>query len=221
MGASRSNSGKPMEFYTLKAKVDEQNKPFFAKLEKVNDVWTDTGTFDTIEGMLNGAKIEEKDLKEYGKKKFFVLFLEDENGVCKVDMSHNAVTYSIINSLSSCADKMGKFTINVYRAKPEVKDGKTYHNGRASVKKDGQKTEWFVKPQDTPKKVPVMVGDEPFMKDGKQVFDDTKVRKYWETIFETAIVGKIGSSNREPAPEAAPPDTNAISGNKHGDDLPF
>lgn len=222
MGASNSNSGKPMSFFALKAKVDEQNKPFFMKTEKINDVWQQTGTFDTITGMLSGAKIEEKDLKEHGKKKFFVLYLEDEDGVMKLDMSHNAVTYSIINSLSTCADKISDFAINVWRSKPvEAEGGKVYYNGRAGVKRGGEKTEWFVQPAGIPRKEPVMVKDKPMIKDGKQVFDDTEVREFWEKMFTDQIVKVIGSGSSIPAANTSGSENTSTAQDDVNDDLPF
>ncbi len=221
MGASNSGGGKPMSFYALKAKVDEQNKPFFAQTEKVEGTWKETGTFDTLTGMLSGAKIEEKDLGTHGKKKFFMLYLEDDNGISKVQMSHNAITYSIINSLASCADTISDFSIQVYRAKPEVRENKTYHNGRAAVKRGKEKTEWHINPKDAPKKVPVMVGDEPFLQDGKQVYDDKKVREFWETLFTTAIISKVGEWNATPKPEASATTTANTTTTTQEDDLPF
>lgn len=218
MGGSNSNSGKPMTFFALKAKVDEQNKPFFSQSEKVNDTWQSTGKFDTITGMLSGAKIEEKDLKEHGKKKFFVLYMEDENGVYKVDLSHNQISYSIINSLASCCDKISTFSIGVYRAKPVEKEGKTYYNGHAKVQINGKKTEWQVRPADAPKKEPVMVKGKPMIKEGKQVFDDTEVREFWENLFMQSIVAIIGSGRAtSPATES----DSSTSNTSPKDDLPF
>ncbi len=197
MGATNSGSGKPMQFFALKAKVDEANKPFFSQSEKIDDVWKQTNTFDTISGVLSGAKIEEKDLKGHGKKKFFVLYIEDDNGVCKLDMSHNNITYSIINSLAHNCNSLSNYSIQVYRAKPVEKDGKTYHNGRAAVKIEGKNTEWFIQPYDAPKKEPVMVKGKPMMKDGKPVYDDTEVREFWEKMFTDRIVSVLGTKSTQ------------------------
>jgi hypothetical protein len=214
-----------MQFYSLKAKVDEQNEPFFAQSENVDGVWKETKTFDTMSGVIVGAKIEEKDMGTHGKKKFFMLFMEDEEGICKVQMSHNQVSYGIINSIASCVDKISKFTMKVYRKKEE-KDNKTYWNGRSIVSKEGlKKTEWLVKMDTVPKKIPVMVDNEQLIQDGKPVFSDKKVREFWENIFTNTIIAKVGDGGNKPEPAINTVNNNGADNTnvtaKNGDDLPF
>lgn len=227
-GPKNSSGGKPVLFLSLKAKADEQNKPYFVQAEKKESGWALTNEFDTLEGMLSGAKIEEKDMKEYGKKNFFVLYIEFDEGVMKVDMSHNAVTYSIINSLASCANKLNNFSIAVYRTKNvSEKDGKTYYNGRAAVKMEGEKTEWFMNPQDAPKKVALMTKskgkDVPMLKDGKQMYDDSELREHWETVFTEQVIGKIGSGKTASAGsgDQGSGATETFTASTQEDDLPF
>ena len=129
MGEKNSGSGKPMAFYQLNGKCDKDVKPFFQKSEKIGDHWEKTKTFDTLSGLLTGAKIEEKTFAD-GKKNFFVLFLSDDEATRKIQMSHNQITYAIINSIAGGVDCNSEYEISVYRKQSE--DGK-YWNGRAKV----------------------------------------------------------------------------------------
>ena len=223
-GPKNSGGGKPMLFLSLKAKVDAENKPYFIQSEKRDNGWALTNEFDTLEGMISGAKIEEKDLKEHGKKKFFVLYIEYEEGVMKVDMSHNAITYSIINSLASCVDKISDFSIGVWRAKTENEKG-TFYNGRAKVLKGGEKTEWAFRWEDVPRKEPVMSKGKQMVKDGKPVWDDTDMRAWWEEKFQKHIVAKVGTGKQKEEKPATSSQGSGVgetfSSSGPEDDLPF
>jgi hypothetical protein len=229
MAGSNSES-KNYEFYSLKAKVDESNEPYFGQTEKVEGKWKETKRFDTMNGVIVGAFIDEKEFKPgEGKKKFFVLLMEENGTIAKVAMTHNQVAYGIINSIASCVDKLSKFSIKVYRDKPTTGDnGKTYYNGKSFVKKENNKTEWHVRMQDAPKKEPVMLagGVQYKTPDGKLVFDSTKVQAFWENIFTIAIVGKVGTGKpTAPAAEATQNNTAAATNTfvpqSQEDDLPF
>lgn len=226
MAGSNSES-RNMEFYSLKAKVDESNEPYFSQTEKVDGKWKETKRFDTMNGVIVGASIEEKEFKPgEGKKKFFVLLMEENGILAKVAMTHNQVTYGIINSISSCVDKISNFSIKVYRDKPTVSDGKTYYNGKSFVQKEKQKTEWHIRMQDAPKKQPVMLaGGKPYMVDGKQVYDASEVQSFWEKIFKTCVIDMVGDGKNTPTTSTKEVvrdlnvNTSASSGVE--DDLPF
>ncbi len=216
MGAGNSES-KSMKFYSLKAKVNETDTPHFAQIEKVGDKWQATNKFDTMSGMLSSAVIEEK---EYQGAKFnvFVLVFADDNETSKVELTHNSITHNIINCLATDCNTIS--TYKIYVDKKKSKDGK-YTNGRAFINMDGEKDamRWSIDPQSAPKKVAVMVGDKPFLNQGKQVFDDSEVRKFWENIFNE----KIASKFKKPSESSAT--TNSIISGANvideNSDLPF
>jgi hypothetical protein len=231
MAGSNSES-KNMEFYSLKAKVDETNEPYFAQSEKVNNKWENTKRFDTMNGVIVGASIEEKEFKAgEGKKRFFVLLMEENGTTAKVAMTHNQVTYGIINSIASGVDTLLPFSIKVYRDKPTTgENGKIYYNGKSFVKRNNQKTEWHVRMQDAPKKKPIMLEGGVQYKDpsGKPMFDASAVQAFWENIFKIAIVDKVGSGkpaatvNNNPAAAATNTgNNNSFIPNSQEDDLPF
>jgi hypothetical protein len=222
--AGSNSEGQNLEFYSLKGKVDEVNVPHFVQSEKVEGKWKGTKTFDTMNGIIIGAAIEEKEFKPgEGKKKLFILKMEENGVVAKVAMTHNQVSYGIINSIASCVDTISKFSIKVYRDKPVAgENGKTYYNGKSFVKKEGQeKTEWLVRMQDAPKKQPVMLGGgKPYLVDGKQVYDASEVQAFWENIFKTAIIDKVHPAGVA-KPAAATTGANSFVPNSQEDDLPF
>lgn len=214
MGEKKSGSDLPMKFYALMAKVDADNKPYFRKSEKVDNAYKETGQFDGLTGMITGAKIEERQFDD-GKKKFFVLYLTDEEAVRKVQMSYNQIAYSIINSLAGSIDTISDFAISVYRKQSE--DGK-YWNGRAKVLRAGQKTEWNHNPKDAPQRELITKKDgvTPILKEGKKQYDDTDVRKFYEDLFIDKIVSLVGKKTPEPTSEGT--GTNSST---QEDDLPF
>jgi hypothetical protein len=123
MGA-RNPESKNVKFYSLKAKVDATNDPFFSLTEKVNDSWQQTATFNEMFGVITKAEILEREF-EGKKSNYFRFQLTDENEVSYVDMTHNGITYSILNSLASDFDTTKEISIRVYK-KEQEKDGKTY-----------------------------------------------------------------------------------------------
>lgn len=190
MGASNSES-KSMKFYSLKAKVDETNSPHFAQTEKVDGAWKVTNQYDTISGMLDSAEIVEKEYKG-AKFKSFIFVLSDDKETSKLELTHNSITHNIINCLATDCNKLN--TYKIYVDKKKSKDGK-YMNGRAFVTIEGQKEslKWSIDPQSAPKKVAVQVNGQPFLQQGKQVWDDADLRKFWEGIFVSKIQNVLGA----------------------------
>lgn len=220
MGAGNSES-KNMKFYSLKAKVNETDTPHFAQIEKVGDKWQATNKFDTMSGMLSSATIEKK---EYQGASFnvFVLLFTDDNETSKVELTHNSITHNIINCLATDCNTIS--TYKIYVDKKKSKDGK-YTNGRAFINMDGSQEamRWSIDPQLAPKKTAVMGADgKPFIQAGKQVYDDSKVREFWEGIFNEKIAIKF----KKPAAGSATTNTNnsMVSDANvidDGSDLPF
>ena len=200
MGATNSAS-KQMKFYSLKGKASAEESPNFALTEKVADKWQVTGNFDTIFGYLNSAEIKEK---EYNGAKFnvFVLEIQDNNETSKVEMTHNSVTHSLINSLATDCNKMDEYSFVV---KKKQDKSKKYWNGAAYVNVKGKKESlrWSIDPQSAPKKEPVMVNGTQFIQNGKPVWDDSKVRAFWENIFRNKIIGALGNSTPKVASTTA------------------
>jgi hypothetical protein len=185
MGASNSNTGKNTKFYQLKAKADETNTPYFGLSEKGADgKWTITNKFDTMSGMLTSATIKEREY-EGVKSKLFVLVLEDGEETSQIEMTHNMISHSIINSLASSVDST--YSIQLYK---KQENGKWW--GKVSVKNSGQKTNWKIDPKTAPKKEQVMMPDgNPFLQNGKPVYDDSKLRAFYEDLFIKDIASKL------------------------------
>jgi hypothetical protein len=192
MGASNSNS-KQIKFYSLKAKADETNKPHFGFYEKVNEKWQITETFDTISGSLVGAEIA---VKEYqgAKQNIFKIKLADGEEISQIEMTHNSISYSIINTLSSLAHTLGELKIKVYKSS---KDGK--HYGNAFIENEGQKMAWAFQPSEAPKRLAVTLpSGKPMLKDGIQVYDDSETREFYENVFTTKIVNLVKGTTDVP-----------------------
>lgn len=218
MGASQLGGGKPVKFYNLKAKVDETNTPHFAIAEKVNDKWQVTGKFDTMAGMLNSAEIKEKEFQG-AKQNVFILKFEDDNEISQVEMTHNQITHNIINSLSSGCNKIEIFNIKVYRKQSE---DKKYWNGGVIIwigNDKENKVKWSIDPKTAPKRDAVMVNGTQFMQSGKPVWDDSKVRAFWEQMFKDKIIAALGTPIIQPEPSAST--TITASNPPDNDDLPF
>ncbi len=217
--AGSNSTQKQTGFYNLKAKVSESENPYFGKAEKINGAWTipDDKRFNTMTGMLNKAEIKEK---EYQGAKFnvFCITMEDDNETLILEMTHNSLAYSIINTLASDLNKLDTYTIKVYKV--QSKTDKQYWNGGCEIRvgKNPDKLKWLVNPAETPKKVPVMVGDKPLMKMGKKVLDDTAQREYWEKFFREKIIAVLGSGT-----PAASPKTTTEPADEPGDneEVPF
>lgn len=189
MGAGNSTS-ENKKFYSLKAKVDETNDPHFALTEKVNGKWTTTGKFNLMSGMLNAAEIKQKEF-EGAKFNTFVFTFDDGTEISQVEFTHNAITHSLINTLASDCNKLSTYNLSVYKKQVKSeKNGKTYWNGGIGVKTTGasENMKWSIDPQLAPKKEPVLMQNgEPFMQQGKAVYDSSKINKFWEDIFTTKI----------------------------------
>lgn len=215
MGAQNSNQGKNTKYYQLKAKTSETENPHFALSEKVNGSWTTTGTFDTISGLLCSAKIQEKEY-EGVKSNVFVLTIEDEQETSKIQLTHNMITHSIINSLAGNINKLSTYSIQVYKKQD---NGKWW--GKASVKIDGEKSSWAIDPKTAPKKEPVMVNGKPFMQNGKQVFDDSALKAFYEDLFRTKVIAPLGGESSAKSTVMAKNEANPVVDNPDNDQLPF
>lgn len=226
------NNSANVKFINLKQKAgaQEAETPRFWLNEKVNGTWTATKSFGVVEGQLNKAEIVEKDIKGV-KTRFFILEMQDGEEKYKVTMSHGSLTYSLINSLASNCNSLQKYKLSV--SKKQSKDGQ-YWNGQGYVNVEGEKDmqKWSIDPQSdlVPKKQKVMgPNGQPFMQNGKQVYDDTAVKAFWEQVFTEKIVAHLGGSSARPAQTSAAPATSggapANSGSQSGsddnDDLPF
>lgn len=189
MGA-RNQESKNVKFYSLKAKVDATNDPFFSLTEKVGESWAQTGTFTEMFGTITKAETIEKEF-EGVKSNLFRLQLTDENEVSYLDMTHNGITYSILNTLSSDFDVTKEVTIRVYK-KVDEKDGKTYYNGRAYLESNGTSLNWGVDIKDVPKAEQVVKKDgTPLKQNGFNVYDKEAVIKFWEDLFKEKIQNKF------------------------------
>lgn len=193
MGASNSER-KNAKFYSLKAKVDAQNTPHFALSEKIDGKWQTTGKFDQMEGTLVKAEIREKEY-DGAKQNIFVLTLKDSVEESVVSMTHNQLSHSIINTLSSYEGFGPNLMIRLYcKEKHDSASGKTFWNANAYIEADGHKLNWGIQPTDAPKSVPVFLpSGEPFIQNGKQVFDSSERRKFYEDLFMSKVVTKVGS----------------------------
>lgn len=184
MGASNSENTRT-NYYQMNAKCDDNNTPKFKKANKVNGAWDYSEQFDTISGNLVNLSIGEKEF-EGAKFNVFRMRLNDGTEFDQVEMSHNGLTYSILNSLLSLLthdSTMLDLSIKLYKRKDDK--GKLWPG--AMVEYGGQKLPWALSMgADTiiPKSVPVLVNGKPFMQSGKQVFDSTEVKVFWEEQFK-------------------------------------
>lgn len=218
MGAGNSTN-ENKKFYSLKAKVDETNDPHFALTQKVNGKWETTGKFNLMSGMLDNAVLK---AKEYEGDKFntFVFTFNDGVEISQVEFTHNSITHSFLNTLASDCNKLSTYNLSVYK-KPSEKNGKKYWNGGIGVKLTGasENMKWHIDPQAAPKKVAVMAGDKPVIVKGKQIYDDTELRKFWEDIFVSKIQNVLNVPTAKPAVTSEA--SNITSTNDDNDDLPF
>ena len=234
MGA-RNPDTKSVKFYSLKAKVDATNDPFFSVSEKIEGSWKQTGTFNEIFGKLTKVEILEKEY-EGVVSHYFRFRLEDENEVSNVDMTHNAITYSILNSLASDFDTNKEVTIRVYKTSNNGNDGKIYYNGRAYVSVEGETLSWVLEPSEFPKPEQIFKKDGTPLKDnGKNVYDKEGVISFWEEFFNTKVAPKFSAiplnvdeqpKSEKPTEEKKPPKKQVEVekdnvGEDEDDDLPF
>lgn len=225
MGASNSEQNNK-KFYSLKAKVDETNSPYFGLAEKVDGKWKTTQQFNQMTGMLDSAEIKEK-IFEGAKSNIFVFTFNDGTEISQVEFTHNSITHSFINTLASDCNKINTYNLSVYKKQSKSeKNGKMYWNGGIGVKVNGstENLKWSVDPQQAPKKEQVMVNGQPFMQQGKAVYDSSKLNKFWEDVFTEKIASVLkgstsptvnsGITNNDnlEKPIVSPPDQ---------DDLPF
>lgn len=198
MGAKNSQQ-KQLKFYSLKAKSDETNKPFFGLSEKIDNTWKQTQQFDTISGTLSGAEIASKEYKGTSQN-IFRIRLTDGEETSQIEMTHNTVAYSIINTLSTLQDTISDIMIRVYKTE---RDGKFY--GNAYIEANGKKLSWGMKPTDAPRKEPVTLkGGKPMLKDGKQVYDDSAVRTFYENLFSNTIASLFSKKDDTDKDEEPP-----------------
>jgi len=195
MGGRNTNEGRNTKFYSLKAKADEVNIPHFVLSEKVAGTWVQSNKFDTMVGCLSGAEIKEKEYKG-AKQNIFVLTLTDAEELSRIELTHNGTTYSILNALSSLQSSLPELQIKVYRneAKNEHGSGIGKFYGNASILADNEKLSWGFAPASAPKKVPVEVNGKPYLKDGKQVYDDSDLRQFYEQVFIDKIMPLVSKS---------------------------
>jgi hypothetical protein len=206
MGATNSDK-KSIKFFSLFGKSSAEEKPCFKLSEKVNGAWTNTAKFDTLIGSLTYAAIEQKEWQGV-KFNVFVIKLSDGEEVMQVEMKHTSATHSVINSLCSINyNSLEDLYIRLYQT---VK-GDKYYAG-AQVKFGANDLKWKFPFTDVPQKVAVMLpGGEPFMQMGKQVYDDTLQRKFWEDKFTEHVIKQVGMAGHATpsAPYSAPMSPNA------------
>lgn len=222
MGARNAEATKNIKFYTFKAKVDESNDPHFSLSEKEGDSWVVSGTFSEMYGVITKAEIIEKEFKGE-KKKFFRFHLSDSSETSLVDFSLNNITYSILNSLGSDFDVTKEVKISVYKTSNTGKDGKTYYNGKASLKAGDEAIQWLFPMNDAPKAEQVFMDEakkKPLKLEGKLVFDKEPVTKFWEDFFNKNVKDKFSSKNAPTQLLPAVGNENPFAGDDE-DDLPF
>jgi len=228
MGATNSATNST-KYYSLKGKASAEETPHFALTQKVEGEWKTTGTFDTMTGRLNHAEIKEK---EYQGAKFnvFVFTIEDDTEVSKVEMTHNSVVHNLINALATDCNKLDEYSFVLGKKQTKGKDGKFYWNGVAYVNVKGREKGlmWHIDPQSAPKKEPVMIPDGnggmvQFQQAGKGVWNDSKVKAFWEDVFRNKIIAKLGGGSvTAPTVDSANTERSpVISHTDVEDDLPF
>lgn len=228
MGATNSTDEKK-KYYALKAKASENETPAFVLTEKVQGKWAETGRFDTMIGMINSAKIVEKSSEKAGKFNVFTFIFDDGEEVSQVEFTHNSITHSFINSLASDINTLNNYKIQVFKTLKKGSDQLMHWNGGIAIRVNGidDTLKWFIDPKQAPQREKVMKADgSPYISGGKQVYDDTKVKEFWENFFKENIIAKIGTVNRPKTANAVPLPTSepVIENTNYQDDidsLPF
>lgn len=224
MGATNSQS-RTINYFKLNAKCDEQNVPHFLLSEKIDGKWVKSKKFDTISGSLVKAEIKEKEY-EGVKSKVFQIRLDDGNEICQVEMSHNGLSYSIINSICNIKNTLETICINVYRRKPNEKSPKPQAGAFVYLNDNREdKLSWKYSMDIVPKREEQKKADgTPLLIKGAKVYDDTKLREFWEAKFISDIVSLATSKehsdiiNNFSSKPTIQPNTNF---NAETDDLPF
>ena len=214
MGASNSTS-ENKKFYSLKAKVDETNSPYFGLAEKVDNKWKITQQFNQMSGMLDAAEIKQKTF-EGSTTNIFVFTFNDGTEISQVEFTHNAITHSFINTLASDCNKINTYNLSVYKKQSKSEtNGKTYWNGGIGVKVNGstENLKWSIDPQQAPKKEQVMVNGQPFMQQGKAVYDSSKLNKFWEDVFTEKIANVLKKPTASSAANTTNTSTNSNTSN--------
>ena len=225
MGARNpEGSNKTVKFYALKAKTDATNSPFFSITEKVDDEWKVTGTFNEMFGVITKAEVLEREF-DGQVSKYFRFQLTDDSEVSYVDMTHNGITYNILNSLASDFDTSQEVTIRVYKKEYTNDAGKTFYNGKSYVGIGENSIPWFYEIKDLPKAEQVMKKDgTPLKQNGFNVWDKEEVIKFWDNVFLTKVQPKfVNSTTSNTQPQDSKPDTQPAhtAGDSDVDDLPF
>ena len=220
MGANNTDSNKSVKFYSLKAKVDATNDPHFSLSEKIDDSWKVTDTFNEMFGVITKAEIIEKTF-EGQVSKIFRLQLTDENEVSFLDMTHNTVTYSILNTLASDFDTTKEIKLRVYKTENvSEKDGKTYFNGRSFITTGEDSIKWAYEVKDLPRAEQVFKKDgTPLKANGFNVYDKEEVLKFWENMFLKDVQPKFNPQNFTSSPSTEKSPTPAVE--DEVDSLPF
>lgn len=214
MGASNSNS-KTTNFYSLKAKADESNTPHFTQSVKEGQSWVSKGNFDTMTGYLESAEIKSGTYEGATIKKFAITLSDgDEKSV--IEMTHNQITYSIIRCLCGLKNRLEPLEIQV--TKKQDKETKKIF-GNAFLKVGSEDLKWAFPPADAPKKDPVMSGDKPFMQNGKQVYDSTKLQEFYEQKFQY-VINMCKGVEMDGTTPGLPPNVATPDGTET-DDIPF
>lgn len=220
MGARNpEGNNKTVKFYALKAKTDATNSPFFSITEKVDDEWKVTGTFNEMFGVITKAEIHEREF-DGQVSKYFRFQLTDDSEVSYVDMSHNGITYNILNSLASNFDTTQEVTIRVYKKEHTNDDGKVFYNGRAYVGIGEDSIPWAFEIADLPKAEQVLKKDgTPLKQNGFNVWDKEAVIKFWEEVFVRDIQSKFTNTPQQDQKPQSSPQTQTAG--EDVDDLPF
>ncbi len=219
MGASNSTS-ENKKFYSLKAKVDETNSPYFGLSEKADNKWKITQQFNQMTGMLDAAEIKQKTF-EGSTTNIFVFTFNDGTEISQVEFTHNAITHSFINTLASDCNKINTYNLSVYKKQSKSEsNGKTYWNGGIGVKVNGstENLKWSLDMNAAPKKEKVLKSDgQPFLSQGKQVWDSSKLNKFWEDVFTEKIANVLNKKTTSNTSQPKEPVDNVYDSS----DLPF
>ncbi len=221
MATRESQGGKNVAFYQLNAKTSESETPHFVLNKKEGDKNVKHNVGNEMFGIyLLSAQIKELENKAKGTKfNVFVLTVQDDKETCELTLSHNAVTYALINCLASDCNKLDEYSFVVGK-----KQSGKYWNGTCYVNVKGRDKglQWSIDFTAAPKKDPVMVPDPmdasklvQFEQNGAKVWNDTKVRMFWENIFRDKIMGALGS---KPASEASTPAPTSADANTSNND---
>jgi len=228
--ATRESNGKNVAFYALNAKASATETPHFVLSKKEGETWTKTDVGNEMFGIfLVSAEIREKENKDKGTKfNVFILTVQDEKETCELTLTHNSITYLLINSLASDCNKLEEYSFIVGKKQ----DGK-YWNGTCyvNIKNHSKSLQWHIDFKAAPRKEPVMTPDpsDPSKMihlelNGAKVWNDSKLKAFWENIFKSKIIGALGSGN---VPAPTPPSSNTeqppvvFGTNEDDDGLPF